>query len=165
METELIAALIQAARSNPNEKITVLITPKGDSKYSHVGTIDPDNSSDSQLALQAININRSSARGEGPTYRFPRACIRHVAYAGQVKGEASYWFIIEGNHSLTGVRITSDEYFRINDRSNGGGWPLGFTHDDPEVYVYLKSVEFEYGVISRDLTIPLDEINCCGERW
>lgn len=165
METQLIAALIQAAQSNPNEKITILITPKGDRKYSCVGTIDSGASSDSQLALRAIDISRRSTRGEGPTYRFPRACIEHVAYAGEVRGEASYWFIIEGNHSLTGVRISSDEYFRINDRSNGGGWPLGFTHDDPEVYVYLKAVEFEYGVVSRDMTIALDEINCCGERW
>ncbi|CAN5515697.1 hypothetical protein BH23CHL2_BH23CHL2_18640 [soil metagenome] len=165
MEQALIAELIQAAQSNPSEEITVLITPKGDDKYSYVGTIDPDSSSNTQLALQAIDLGQRPARSEGPTYRFPRECIRHVAYAGQVRGEASFWFIIDGNHSLTGVRITSDEFFRLNDRQNGGGWPTNFTHDDPEVYVYLKAVEFEYGIVSRDTTISLDEINCCGERW
>lgn len=164
MEEALIADLIQAAKSNPSEETTVFITPKGEGKYSYVGTIDPDNSSNTQLALRAIDLGQRAARSDGPTYRFPRECIRHVAYAGQVQGEASYWFIIEGNHSLTGVRITSDEFFRLNDRQNGGGWPASFTHDDPEVYVYLKAVEFEYGVVSRDTTISLDEVNCCGDR-
>lgn len=165
MEQELIADLIRVAQRNRNEEVKVIITPKGDGKYTYVGAIDARNSSDTQLALRAVDPDQRSASGEGPTYRFPRACIRHVAYAGDVNGEASYWFIIEGNHSLTGVRITSDEFFRLNDRGNGGGWPTGFTHDAPETYVYLKAVEFEYRIISRDMTISLDEINCCGDVW
>lgn len=165
MESELVAKLIQAAQRNRNEESRIIITPKGEEQYSYVGAIDPHNSSGTQLALRAVDLEQRSASSEGPTYRFPRACIEHVAYAGDVNGEAAYWFIIEGNHSLTGVRITSEEFFQLNDRSNGGGWPAGFTHDSPEVYVYLKSVTFEYGIASRDMTIPLDEINCCGDVW
>lgn len=162
MEESLIAALIEAAKECNDDGVRVIITPKGDGKPTYIGAINLEQSNNKILSLKAVDWQEP--KEDGPTYRFPRGCVRQMAYAGERNGEPVYWFIIDGWHSLTGVRITADEYFKLNDSDNGGCWPSGFSHKDPNVYVYLKAVEFEGGYVSRDIAFTLDEINCCGER-
>jgi hypothetical protein len=162
MQESLVTALIEAARECNEGDVRVIITPIGDGKPTYIGSIDLKQSNNKILSLRAVDIGEP--KEDGPTYRFPRGCVRHVAYAGDRNGEPVYWFIIDGMHSLTGVRIKPEEFYKLNDVDSGGCWPSGFTHSDPNVYVYLKAVEFEDGLVSRDIAFTLDEINCCGER-
>ncbi|MEZ4520796.1 MAG: hypothetical protein R3A46_03975 [Thermomicrobiales bacterium] len=164
MAEQLLVDLIETARENNDEKVIVIITPKAEDAPSYVGTIDVQQSNSKMLSLLPVATSTEHPEG-GPTYRFPRACVRHVASAGEADGEPLFWFIIDGNHSLSGVRITSDEFYKMNDQKNGGNWPAGFTHDDPNVYIYLKLVTFDGGVVSRAITFNMDEINCCGDVW
>lgn len=162
MQESLVAALIAAANECNDDNVRIIITPIGDGKPTYIGAINREQSNSKILSLKAVDIGEP--KEDGPTYRFPRGCVRQMAYAGDRNGEPVFWFIIDGMHSLTGVRISSDEFYKLNDVDSGGCWPSGFTHRDPNVYVYLKAVEFEDGLVSRDIAFALDEINCCGER-
>ena len=168
MADQLLVNLIQKARDEKDENVKVIITLKDESAPIYRGTIDIEKCNDKQIALRKVDSGYSSPE-DGPTYRFPRACIRHVTYAGELKGEPLFWFIIEGNHSLTGVRITREEFFGLNERGRsyraGGSWPEGFTHNDDNAYVYLKSANLEGEIVSQDIVIDLDDVNCCGDRW
>lgn len=164
MAEQLLVDLVQAARESQDNDVTVIITPKAENARSRVGKIDITQSNSKILSLLAVSEEKAHPKG-GPTYRFPRACVRHVASAGETDGEPRFWFIIDGNHSLSGVQISSDEFYKLNDKQNGGSWPTGFTHDDPNVYIYLKSVIFDGGVQSGQVTFNMDEINCCGDNW
>ncbi len=162
MQESLIVALIAAAQECNDDDVRVIITPKGDGKPTYYGAIDRRQSNNKILSLKAVDMGEPKA--EGATYRFPRGCVRQMAYYGERNGEPVHWFIIDGWHSLTGVRITDEEFYKLNDSDNGGCWPSGFSHTDPNVYVYLKAVEFEDGVVSRDIAFEMDEINCCGDN-
>ena len=159
----LIADLIQAARECNDGDVRVILTTRAEDQPAYYGAIDIAQSHSKLVSLREVEMP-DEPKEQGPTYRFPRACIKHVAYAGETYDEPLHWFVIEGNHSLTGVRISSEEFYRLNDRDNGGCWPSGFTRDDPKSYVYLKRVEFEDGIVSCDIAFDVDEINCCGDN-
>ena len=163
MAEQLLIDLVQAARDTQDAEVMVIVTPKAENAPTRFGKIDIGQSNSKILSLLPVDTSQPAPKG-GPTYRFLRGCVRQVASAGALDGEPLYWFIINSNHSMTGVRITSEEYYKLNDKQNGGSWPAGFTHDDPNIYVYLKSVTFDGAPVTGAVTFGMDEINCCGER-
>jgi hypothetical protein len=168
MADQLLIHLIKQAQAKRDEDVKIIVTATGEHAPIYKGYIDIEKSSDTQVALKKIDAEqRSDGPQDGPTYRFVVSSIRHVAYAGEYKGEPLHWFILEGDHSLTGVRISRDEFFELSKRDksgSGGSWPEDFDFDEKRAHVYLKAVRFDREVRSEDIILDLDEINCCGDR-
>lgn len=167
MADQLLVHLIKHAQETKDENVKIIVTGVGENAPIYKGYIDIEKSNDKQVALKKVEDERDGGPDDGPTYRFVISSIKHVAYAGEYKGEPLHWFILEGNHSLTGVRITRDEFFRLSKRDKskrGGSWPEGFDFVEKRPHVYLKAVRFDGPILSEDIVLDLDEINCCGDR-
>lgn len=166
MADQLLIHLIKKAREEKDENVKVIITAKGENAPIYRGYIDIEKSNDTQLALKKVDGDCDPPVG-GPTYRFVTSSILHVAYAGEHRGEPLHWFILEGNHSLTGVRISREEFFELSKRGKsdpGGSWPEDFDFDEKRAHIYIKSARFDGKVISEDVILDLDDVNCCGDR-
>lgn len=167
MADQLLIHLIKQAQEKNDEDVKIIVTGTGENAPIYKGYIDIKNSNDKQIALKKIDDRRDDAPDDGPTYRFVVSSIRHVAYDGEHKGEPRHWFILEGNHSLSGVRVSRDEFFELSKRDKagrGGSWPQDFDFDEKRAHVYLKAVRFDGKIVSDDIILDLDEVNCCGDR-
>jgi hypothetical protein len=168
MADHLLIHLIKTAQEEKDENVKIIITAKGENAPIYRGYIDIEKSNDRQLGLKKIDGDEGyGSPDDGPTYRFMVSTIRHVAYAGEYKGEPLHWFILDGNHSITGVRISRDEFFDLNRRGKsgpGGSWPEAFDFHEGMAHVYLKAARFDGRVVSEDIVIDLDDVNCCGDR-
>jgi len=165
MADQLLIHLIETAKKERDENVKIIVTGVGENAPIYKGYIDIEKSNDKQVALKKIKDDHTPE--DGPTYRFVVSSVKHVAYAGEYKGEPLHWFILEGNHSLTGVRISRDEFFNLSKRGrsrHGGSWPADFQFVEKRPHVYLKAVRFDGPVLSEDIVLDLDDINCCGDR-